>query len=286
MARFTGAGAYSKTSSSACPHARSATPRACPSLAAACASFAKNRLSTLASAGACASMASASPRSISTSRSARGADASVWTIPCATWTRRVPRGSTTPQPKCRVPGSSPMTLFTRAWPAPRRRCRSRRTRSGRRLGRPALRQGDDALALERPRGRTRGAEDAVVLLEDLPNLGDRAVAVVRHRLDEKQRPLRPGALVDDLVVVDAFELARAALHGPVDRVGGHGLTLCVGDRLAKAGVAARVTPAHARGDGDLPDQLGERLAPLRVERPLLVLDGGPLRMAAHVRKTA
>ena len=55
------------------------------------------------------------------------------------------------------------------------------------LGRVALGDHDEALAIERPRGRAGAAEQAVVLLEDLPDLGDGAVAVVGHRLDQEER---------------------------------------------------------------------------------------------------
>jgi hypothetical protein len=54
-----------------------------------------------------------------------------------------------------------------------------------------------------------------VLLEDLADLGHGAVAVVGHRLDEKQCAGRAGALVHDLFVCRALDLARAALDGPM-----------------------------------------------------------------------
>ena len=52
-------------------------------------------------------------------------------------------------------------------------------------------EGDRSLAIERPSGRARGAEHAVVLLEDLADLGHGAVAVVGHALDEKERAAGP-----------------------------------------------------------------------------------------------
>jgi hypothetical protein len=48
-----------------------------------------------------------------------------------------------------------------------------------------------------------------------------------------------------------------------------------------AWVAGGVTATHAGGDGDLFDKLREELPALGVESALLVLDGGPLGMAAH-----
>ena len=47
------------------------------------------------------------------------------------------------------------------------------------------------------------------------------------------------------------------------------------------GDSDRVTAADARGDRHLADDLGEDLAPLGVERTLLVLDGVPLGMSGH-----
>src|SRR5262249_31784661 len=128
--------------------------------------------------------------------------------------------------------------------------------------------------------------DTVVLLEDLPNLGDRAVAVVGHSLDEIERARRAGALVENLFVSGSFDLPGTSLDGAGDRVVGHRLPFGVGDRLTKAGVTARVASAHACGDRQLLDELGEELAALGVEGPFFVLDCGPLRMAAHARKTS
>ena len=149
------------------------------------------------------------------------------------------------------------------------------------LRRVVLLQRDEALALERPARGAGRAEDAVVLLEDLADLGHGAVAVVGHRLDEEERATGARALVDDLLVGRALELARAALDGALDRVAGHRLALGVADGLAEAWVAAGITAAHAGGDGDLLDKLREELPALGVEGALLVLDGGPLGMAAH-----
>src|SRR5207245_1265990 len=84
----------------------------------------------------------------------------------------------------------------------------------------------------------------------------------------------------------AFDLAGASLHGARDRVVGHRLVLRVGDRLAQSRVARRVASSHARGHRELLDELGEELAAFGVGSALLVFDRGPLRMAAHARKTS
>src|SRR4029077_7685112 len=67
----------------------------------------------------------------------------------------------------------------------------------------------------------------------------------------------------------------------VDRVVGHRLPLRVSDRLPEPRVAPGIPAAHASGDGQLLDELREELPSLCVEGALLVLDGRPLRMAAH-----
>src|ERR1019366_2283882 len=299
-------------------HTSKATPRAWPSLAAADASFAKNSASTLASSGVCVRSTSISATSIATSRVAIDVFSSVCAMPCAMWMRRVPRRSTTPHPKWRVPGSSPSTtgiaassrhrgelarlglaggLLERVADAVERVRRRRQVPLVARVGVVvgAIGDGDlhelvfggffaednEALALERPRGGACRAHDAVVLLEDLADLGDRAVSVVGHRLDEEERAGGTAALVHDLFVRGAFELARAALHGSVDRVVGHRLALGVEDGLAKAGITRGIAAAHARGNRQLLDELREELPALCVESALLVLDGGPFRMAAH-----
>src|SRR5207245_2236722 len=122
---------------------------------------------------------------------------------------------------------------------------------------------------ERPTRGAAAAEHAVVLLEDLSDLGDRAVAVVGHSFDEEERARWARAFVEDFFVGRAFELAGAALDGSVDRVVRHRLTLRVADRFTKARVAGRIAAAHTRGDGELFDELREELAALCVERALL-----------------
>src|SRR5687768_3500957 len=64
----------------------------------------------LASSGACAATIATSAFSISTSLSASESSSSTAMMPWATCASRVPVFSTTPQPKLRVPGSSPRTV--------------------------------------------------------------------------------------------------------------------------------------------------------------------------------
>jgi hypothetical protein len=108
------------------------------------------------------------------------------------------------------------------------------------------------------------------------NLGDRAVAVVRHRIDHHGDASGAVALVSDLVVGDALLLAGAAPDGALDGLVGHVRAFGVGDGLAQARVGVGVAAARAGRDLDLLDELREELAALGVERALLVFNGVPL----------
>ena len=110
----------------------------------------------------------------------------------------------------------------------------------------------------------------------MANFADRAVLVVGEHLDDDGDATGAVALVGDLLVGDAFELAGAALDGALDVVGGHVLRLGRGDGAAQTGIAVGVSAAAGLGgDGDFLDQTGEDLATFGVKRALLVLDCGP-----------
>src|SRR6185503_4428069 len=96
-------------------------------------------------------------------------------------------------------------------------------------------------------------------------------------VDDVERPGRPDALVGDLLVRDALELAGALLDRLRDRVVGHRLLTRVAHGASQARVAGDVAAAHAGRDGDLFDQLREDAAARRVERALLPLDRRPFR---------
>src|SRR6202008_2466894 len=91
------------------------------------------------------------------------------------------------------------------------------------------------------------------------------------------------ALVGDVLVLGAPGLgAAAAADSPVDVVVRYRTLLGLLDRVVQRRVARRVSAAGTRGDLDVLDQLGEKLAALGVDHRLLVLGGGPLGVAAHV----
>ncbi len=102
---------------------------------------------------------------------------------------------------------------------------------------------DDALFCEHPGDRTLGAEVAAVLGEGVANLADRAILVVGQDVDDDGDASGAVALVGDLVVGEALELAGAALDGALDVIGGHVLRLGGEDGGAEAGIAVRVAAA-------------------------------------------
>src|SRR5205823_13647314 len=94
----------------------------------------------------------------------------------------------------------------------------------------------------------------------------------------------PGSvpLIHDRLVVGAAGVGTgAALAGPLDIVGGHRRLAGFLDRVVQRRVAVRVTATGARRHFDVLDQFCEELAALGVDYGLLVLGGGPFRMAAH-----
>ena len=95
------------------------------------------------------------------------------------------------------------------------------------------------------------------------------------------RAAGPVALVVDLFVGDAGQLAGAALDRPLDVLGGHVGGLGFGDDGAQSRVHVDVAAAIPGRDGHLLDEAREQLAALGVERALLVLDRVPLGMAGH-----
>src|SRR5690606_2859769 len=104
--------------------------------------------------------------------------------------------------------------------------------------------------------RSGGAEVAAVPAEGVADLGHGAVGIVGGGLDEDGGAAGAVALVGELLVAAALELARALLDGAVDVLVGHVDGLGRVDGRAKTRVAVRVTAAGLGGDGDLADDLG------------------------------
>ncbi len=140
---------------------------------------------------------------------------------------------------------------------------------------------DDALAFELPRHGAGLGQRATVLRQGRADVAGCAVAVVGEALDQQRNPTRRVALVGDRLIVDAFELARTALDGTLDRVERHRVVAGLLKHGAQCRVGVGIAAALTGRNLDLLDQLGEELAALRVGRTLLVLDRRPLGMTAH-----
>src|SRR5450755_811076 len=145
----------------------------------------------------------------------------------------------------------------------------------------AGREHDLAAVLELERDRAFGAEVAAVLAERVAHLGDGAHPVVGHAVDDDRGAADAVALVADLLVVHALEVAGRLVDVLLDRVGRHVRTLGLFDRQAQARIHRQVAAAVARGDDDLVDQARPHLAAFLVLAALPVLDVGPLRMTSH-----
>ncbi len=140
---------------------------------------------------------------------------------------------------------------------------------------------EDALADELPRHRPRLGQRSAVLGEKRPDFGTGAVPVVREGLDHQRHPGRSVALVDDLFIVDAFELAGPPLDRSLDRVERYRVVSRLLEHRAQRRIGLRVTSTLAGGNLDLFDQLGEQLSPLGVSGTLLVLDRCPFGVTRH-----
>ncbi len=138
-----------------------------------------------------------------------------------------------------------------------------------------------AAFLELEGDRAFGAHVAAVLAEGVAHLGHGAHPVVGHRVDDDRRAADAVALVADLLVGDAFEVAGRLVDVLLDRVGRHVRALGLLDREAQPRIHRQVAAAVARGDHDLADQPGPDLAALLVLAALAVLDVRPLGMTGH-----
>ena len=98
---------------------------------------------------------------------------------------------------------------------------------------------------EQVRHRTRIAHVAAVLAEDVPDVADRAVAIVGRGLDQNRRAARPVAFEGDLFVGHARQLARAALNRTLDVVLRHVFSLCRSHCSAQSRILFRIAAALA-----------------------------------------
>src|SRR5262249_2843782 len=136
--------------------------------------------------------------------------------------------------------------------------------------------GDDEepFAVEEVGDGPGAAHVTAAALESLADLAIRAVAVVGQDVADDGRAAGPEPLVDQLLHLRAFELAGAALDGPLDIVAGHGDGPGLVDRVAQLEVRVRVAAAGRGGDDDVAAEFAEQLGACRV---LLALADGDVR---------
>src|SRR5262245_50112551 len=211
---FTRLAAYSNTGSPARAGASSTTPRAWPSSSVEPRFTFTKVPSIAASNGRCASTTAATPSNSSRRRSARLPSVLTLTTPCATWRRRLPSTSITPQPVSRRPGSRPISLIVPV-PSPG---------SGRELRQSVVRHlevGVDVL-------------DVVVVLEgrDQVEQGLQGRALDRRRGLGAPRQLGHRGLAQRLL--ERLAHRREAVLGAVDLV--HGALAVAAHHVVGAGV--------------------------------------------------
>ncbi len=141
---------------------------------------------------------------------------------------------------------------------------------------------DHPFAREHPGHAALLAQVAVVFAEDVAHLGNGAVLVVGHGLDQDGHAAGAVALVGEFLVIDPLQLAGAALDGFLDVVAGHVGRPRPVDGVAQARVGFGIAAAGMRAAMvDFPDEAGKQLAALGVGGRFLMLDRTPLGMSGH-----
>src|SRR3546814_19936296 len=92
----------------------------------------------------------------------------------------------------------------------------------------------------------------------------RARRVVGHAVDDDRDAARAIALVADFLEVVGPTLAAAALDRALGGVLGHVGIEGLVEHQPQARIGLRIAAAGTRGDGDLPNEIGEQLAALGV----------------------
>ena len=95
-----------------------------------------------------------------------------------------------------------------------------------------------------------------MLGERVPHFGDGAHAVIGHRVDHQRRAADAIALIANLFVSDALQLAGATLNRASELVLGHVAEPRFFEREAQARIHRRIGTAVACGNGDFTNDLG------------------------------
>ena len=115
----------------------------------------------------------------------------------------------------------------------------------------------------------------------MPDLRNRAIAIVGHRFNQQGDTAWSITLVGDFFVMDAFFFARAAPNRSVDRIVWHVAGLRVANRFSQTRVCIGIPSTRTGGNCYFFNELGEKFAALGIERAFLVFNGMPLRMSRH-----
>src|ERR1700682_1625336 len=134
---------------------------------------------------------------------------------------------------------------------------------------------------EQKRDRAVGPEIAAVLGERVAHVGNRSNAIIGQAIDDHRGAVDAVAFIAHFIIVDAFELAGAALSGAIDGILRHVVGRSLVYRESQPRVGRDITATKLGRDRDLPDEASEDLAALGVGRGFLVLDIRPLAVAGH-----
>ena len=143
-------------------------------------------------------------------------------------------------------------------------------------------QDQHALLVEGPGHAAGGAQALAELVQQVPDLGGGALAVVGEGLHNDGHAIGAIALVDHALKVVGVPGAQSLVDGTLDVVVGHIGGLGLGDDGGQAGVIGGVAAAAGLdGHDHLAGDLGENLRALGVGRALGLLYVMPLGMSRH-----
>jgi hypothetical protein len=114
------------------------------------------------------------------------------------------------------------------------------------------------------------------------NLGDRTIAILGVALQNDRRASWSVTLVNDLLVVSAFDCSRASVDCSLNVLHRHGDFPGFIDDDPQSRVHSDIAPTRPRGNDNLTADLGELLAANRVLLPFANPNVLPFGMACHV----
>ena len=144
----------------------------------------------------------------------------------------------------------------------------------------AFGEGEDAFAFKDELEATIFTEASAAAVEVRADIADGAVVVIGGRFDEDSDTTGAVAFVGGFDVIGGIG-SCGLFDGAFDIVFGHIFGFGFKDGGAQTGIGFRITAAHACGDGNLFDDLGEDSAAFRILYAFSALDIRPLTMSSH-----